>query len=314
MKKTILSVLMMAMAVIGLRAQSALPAQIVLTPYVVHDANTPTADKILIDKLNRIVSRYGVSSQGVQTPFIITGHAIELNKETTATVPPHTAVDISLTLYIGNGEEGVLFSTCNMELRGVGDSEDKAYASAFKRIKVDDPDIDDAIREAQTRIAEYYEVHGPQLIEKASQLAAAGDYGEAYATLLRIPPVCPQYQQAQQLVMEFVSRESDANNRRIIDRARAAWSANPTETGAAEARDILAQVTNPGKAVRGEVAALTGEIASRLQNVADAERRAEAQRQRDAHAEQMASIESAKKVAIARAQNQPTYHYHFHWW
>ncbi|MDE6242637.1 MAG: hypothetical protein K2M14_01350, partial [Muribaculaceae bacterium] len=100
MKKIILTFII-AVAALGLRAQSALPAsEVVLTPFIVHDANTPKADQVLIDQLNRIVTKYGVSSQSdLTSPFIITGHAIELNQETTATVPPHTAVDLSLTLY-----------------------------------------------------------------------------------------------------------------------------------------------------------------------------------------------------------------------
>lgn len=315
MRKLTFSILILCMAVIGLRAESSLPEHIILTPYVEHDANTPTADKILLQKLNTIISKYGVGSNtGIQTPFIITGHAIELNKETTATVPPHTAVDISLTLYIGNGEEGVLFSTCNMNLRGVGDSEDKAYAAAFKRIDINDPNIDKAIREAQTRIAKYYEVQGPALLNKAKQLAASGDYSQAYAVLLRIPAVCPQYDQAQQLVLELVHQEGNAYNREVLNRARAAWSADPTENGAAAARDILGEISNPSPEINAEVEKLTGEIASSLQGIAEAERAAETQRQADAHAEQMASIESARRVAVAQAKNQPKYVYHVHWW
>lgn len=313
--KSFFSILMLCLALIGMRAESSLPPQIILTPYVEHDAKTPTADKILLDKLNRIISKYGVGANtGIQTPFIITGHAIELNKETTATVPPHTAVDISLTLYIGNGEEGVLFSTCNMELRGVGDSEDKAYASAFKRININDPDIDKAIREAQTRIAKYYEMQGPALISKGRQLAAAGDYSDAFATLLRIPAVCPQYDQAQQLILELVHQEADTNNREVLNRARAAWSADPTESGASQARDILSEISNPSQAICAEVNKLTAEMASRIQGVADAERAAEAKRQADAHAEQLAAIEASRKVAVAQAKNQPKYVYHIHWW
>ena len=55
-------------------------------------------------------------------------------------------------------------------------------------------------------------------------------------------------------------------------------------------------------------------MASRIQGVADAERAAEAKRQADAHAEQLAAIEASRKVAVAQAKNQPKYVYHIHWW
>lgn len=314
MKKTILSLALLLAAVCA-SAQSALTSRIILTPYIEHDAQTPTADKVLMDKLNRIVSKHGVSSSnGIQSPFIITAHAIELNKETTATAPPQTAVELSLTLYIGNGEEGVMFSTCNMILRGVGSGTDKAYASAFKRINVNDPEILAAIDEAETRIAKYYAEQGPALIQKARALGQAGNYSEAYATLLRIPTVCPQHNEAQALLLELVSRESDEMNSRIITQARGAWSANPTEAGAAEAASILDGMQNASPKLRSEADQLLAEIARRFQSVADEERRAEQRRAENAHAEEMAAIESATKIAVAKAKNQPTYHYHIHWW
>jgi len=311
MKKIFLTFIILASA-LGLRAQSALPAaDVVLTPYVVHDANTPKADQVLFDKLNRIVTKYGVSSQSdLTSPFIITGHAIELNRETTATVPPHTAVDLSLTLYIGNGEEGTQFSTCNMTLRGVGNSLDQAYAAAFKHINVNDPDLQEAIDTGRQRIKEYYAQAGQRLIHKAEAYAGAGNYAEAYGVLLRIPPVCPQYDQAQQMVLTLVQQESEANNSEIIARARAAWSANPNEAGAAEARNILAGMSNASTKMRSQADALMKEMAARLQKVDDAERASQAKSEANDHAERMAAIKGATKVAVAEA-SRPVYNI---WW
>ena len=44
----------------------------------------------------------------------------------------------------------------------------------------------------------------------------------------------------------------------------------------------------------------------------DAERAARKKREENAHAERMAAINGATKVAVARAQNRPVYH--IHWW
>ncbi|MDE6271392.1 MAG: hypothetical protein K2M31_00090 [Muribaculaceae bacterium] len=311
--KRIVFLLSVIMAAFSAGAEeSDLGAQVVLTPYVVHDASTPTADQILLDKLNRIVTKYGVGSQnGLQSPFIITGHAIELNKEVTATAPPHTAVELSLTLYIGNGEEGTKFSTCNMTLKGVGNTLDKAYAAAFRKINVNDPELENAIDIGRDRIKKYYETQGPGLIRKAEAYAAAGNYSEAYGVLLRIPPVCPQYAQAQKMVIDLVGKESDDKNGAVIRRARAAWSASPNEYGASEAQSILAGMYNPSQKMRAEADALMKEMSARLQKVDDDERAAEQRREADAHNERMAYINGATKVAVAQAK-QPVYH--IHWW
>lgn len=314
MKKFIFS-LLACTACFGARAvESDLPSQVMLTPYIQSDANTPKADKILQDKLDRIVTKYGVSNNGLQTPFIITAHAIELDKETTATAPPMTAVTLSLTLYIGNGEEGTVFSTCNMELKGVGNGTDAATAAAFKKININDPQINAAIAQGRTRIAEYYAEAGPALIRKAEAFAAAAKYADAYDVLLRIPPVCPQYEEAQTMVVKLVQAEFDNKNRDVIARARAAWSASPNETGATQASKILQDVSNPSAAVRTEVTALMKEMSTRLTTVEDAQLAAAAKAEANAHAERMAAIEGATKEAVARAKNQPKVYYHIHWW
>lgn len=312
MKKIILTFII-AVAALGLRAQSALPAsEVVLTPFIVHDANTPKADQVLIDKLNRIVTKYGVSSQSdLTSPFIITGHAIELNQETTATVPPHTAVDLSLTLYIGNGEDGTQFATCNLNLRGVGNSIDQAYAAAYKHIDIDNAEIQQAIKLGRERIREYYAQAGQRLISKACAYAEAGNYADAYGVLLRIPPVCPQYEQAQELVLQLVKQESDANNGDIIARARAAWSASPNEGGGAQARNILAGMTNASPKMRTQAEALMKEISTRLQKADDAEQKLRATHEANAHAERLAAIKAATQIARAQA-SQPVYH--ISWW
>lgn len=311
--KKISLLLLAALCHIALLAQSALTSQVVLTPYVVNDASTPGADKVLLDKLNRIVTKYGVSSDsGLGSPFIITGHAIELNRETTATVPPHMAVDLTLTLYIGNGEEGILFSTCSMNLRGVGNNLDKAYAAAFKRLDVNDPELSAAIEEGRSRIARYYAEAGPGLIRKAEAFAAVGNYADAYGVLLRIPPVCPQYEQAQDMVLFLVYKEAESYNGDILAEARAAWSASPDEAGAAEAARILAGMQNVSAKMRAAADALMKEMSGRMQKVDDVERAARKKREENAHAERMAAINGATKVAVAQAQNRPVYH--IHWW
>lgn len=313
MMRKIYLILFVALCHFGIRAQSVQTSQIVLTPYVVHDATTPLADQVLLDKLNRVVSKYGVSSNnGLESPFIITGHAIELNRETTATVPPNIAVDLSLTLYIGNGEEGIVFSTCNMNLRGVGSTLDKAYAAAFKRININDPSLSAAIEEGRKRISDYYAEGGPGLLSKAEAFAASGNYADAYSVLLRIPPVCPQYQQAQQMVTDLVYRESDENNGNILTAARAAWSASPNESGASEAKSILSGMQNASSKMRASADELLREIATRLQKVDDAERAALAKRESNEHAERMAAIDGATKVAVAKAKNRPVYN--IYWW
>lgn len=286
--------------------------EVVLTPYVFSNPKTPQANKALEDKLKRIVTKYGLYSANgaMETPFILTANAIESRQETTATVPAHTAVELSVTFYVGNGEDGTLFSNCNMEVKGVGNTLDQAYASAFKKIDVNDPDLGYAIKTGKEKIKEYYAQYAPALIKKAEGLAANGDYEGAYALLLQIPAICPQYNEAQSLIVKYVQKESDASNGDIIRRARAAWSADPTEDGAAEAVSILASMSNASSAMQAQADALLKEISTRLQKAQDKELEAEMKREAQQHEKDMQIIKGATKVAVAQA-SRPVYRI---WW
>lgn len=286
--------------------------EVVLTPYVFSNPNTVNANKALEDKLKRIVTKNGLSSsfENEQSPFILTANAIEQKKEVTATVPPHTAVELSVTFYVGNGEDGTLFGSCNQEVKGVGNNLDQAYAAAFRKININNPELTSTIEEGKKRIISYYENSAPDLIAKAKSLASAGNYDEAYALLLQIPSVCSQFSQAQEILTSLVAQESEQSNSSILASARAAWSASPNETGAAEAKSLLAKMTNVSPKLQAEATSLMKEISSRLQKVEDNEKAAQAQREANEHELAMEAVKGATKVAVAQAK-RPIYRI---WW
>lgn len=292
-------------------SQSGISSNVVMTPYIVNNTGTPNADKVLLDKLNRIVIEYGVGAENdLQSPFIITGHAIELNNETTATVPPRIAVDLTLTLYIGNGEDGTKFSSCSFNLRGVGNNLDKAYASAYRKIKVNSEELKNAMEEGKSRISSYYSEYGPSLLKKAKTLASSGNYAEAYGILLRIPSVCPQFNEAQDMVVSIAAQESDSFNNKVLSDARAAWSASPDENGASRASQILSRLSNPSDKIQKSADNLMREISTRLKKLDDYEKNRQLQMDNKTHALRMAAIKGATKIAVAHAK-RPVYRV---WW
>ena len=296
---------------IGL-SQKAKTPEVILTPYVYNDANTPNANKALEDKLKRIVTKYGLSSatDNEQSPFILTANAIEQRKETTSTVPPHTAVELSITFYVGNGEDGTLFGSCNEEVKGIGNNLDQAYSAAFKKININNPELASTIEEGKKRIISYYENSSDDLIAKAKSMASSGNYEKAYALLLQIPSICSQYSQAQELLVSLVQQESEQSNSTILASARAAWSASPNETGASEATALLAKMTNASPKLQAEATSLMKEISNRLQKEKDNEMAAQLQREANQHEMKMEALRSATKVAVARAK-RPVYRI---WW
>lgn len=293
-------------------AQKTKSPEVILAPYVYNNANTPNANKALEDKLKRIVTKYGLSStsDNEQSPFILTANAIEQRKETTSTVPPHIAVDLSITFYVGNGEDGTLFGSCNEEVKGIGNNLDQAYAAAFKKININNSELAATIEEGKKRIISYYENTSSDLISKAKSMASSGDYEKAYAILLQIPAICSQYSQAQELLVSLVQQESEQSNSTILTSARAAWSASPNEYGASEATALLSKMTNVSPKLQAETTSLMKEISTRLQKEKDNEMAAQIQRETNQHELEMEALRSATKVAVARAK-RPVYRI---WW
>lgn len=285
---------------------------VILTPYVYNSANTPNANKALEDKLKRIVTKNGLSSTSGNdlSPFILTANALEQKKETTATVPPHTAVELNVTFYVGNGEDGTLFGSCSEEVKGVGNNLDQAYAAAFKKININNPELTSTIEEGKKKIVSYYEKAAPDLIAKAKSLSSSQNYSKAYELLLQIPAVCSSYPEAQKLLENLVQQESDQSNAAILSRARAAWSASPNETGASEATNLLSQMTNVSPKIQAEANTLMKDMSTRLQKVEDQEKASQAQREAREHSLAMEAVKGATKVAVARAQ-RPVYRI---WW
>lgn len=312
MKIRLLLFIFSSLCIVKSLAQKQDSPEVVLTPYVYSSSNTHNANKALEDKLKRIVTKYGLASaeENVSSPFILTANAIEMRKETTSTVPPHTAVELSVTFYVGNGVDGTLFGSCNEEVKGVGNNLDQAYASAYKKININNPELAATIEEGKAKIITYYEKTSSDLIAKARSLASSQNYAEAYELLLQIPAISSQYTEAQQLLVSLVQQESDQSNASILASARAAWSASPNETGATEATSLLSKMNNVSPRLQAEATSLMKEISSRLQKVEDNEKAAQAQREAKQHELAMEAVKGATKIAVARAQ-RPVYRI---WW
>ena len=113
------------------------------------------ASRILLNKLKQIVSKHGMGGGGSR--HILTCDVNEISKDITPTAPPMIAYNLGITFYIGDGQDGTLFTSDHMTLKGVGVTETKAYISALKRISTSNAAIKSFVEEGKRKILEYYE-------------------------------------------------------------------------------------------------------------------------------------------------------------
>ena len=67
--------------------------------------------------------------------------------------------------------EGIKFASFSATVKGVGENETKAYMSALKNLKTNDPNYQDFIEKAKNKIVEYYNSKCDFIIKEAKALA-----------------------------------------------------------------------------------------------------------------------------------------------
>lgn len=139
-----------------------------LTPIVL-DNNIPAgAHKLLENKMTRIAVKNGCTAFA-NGRYIMTCSADILSKDITATVPAMHAYTVSVTFYVGDGVEARLFSSYAVEVKGVGETPEKAYINAFKAIRENDPGFKNMMDKGKDKILELIKA---EVAAKAKQEAA----------------------------------------------------------------------------------------------------------------------------------------------
>ena len=142
--------------------------------------NVPEAAKsILSNKLSQIVTQNGIGGNASANRFIITANINVMSKDITPTSPAMIAYSFDITLYIGDGILGTKFSSISTSVKGVGESETKAYISAIKNLKVSDPTYQTFIDNAKTKIINYYKTNCANIIKNAESLANQNNFEES---------------------------------------------------------------------------------------------------------------------------------------
>ena len=167
-------------------------ARITLATFVPQqiDQMPEAARSSLANKLSQIVTQNGLGGKASNERFIITANINVISKDLTATAPPMQAYVLDLTLYIGDGIDGTKFASVSTQVKGVGESETKAYISALKNLKTNDLNYQSFIETGKTKIVEYYNSKCDFIIKDAKALASQNKYDEAIFKLTGVPEVC----------------------------------------------------------------------------------------------------------------------------
>ena len=202
-------------------------ARIVLTSVVSDQIEglTPSAQSNLLSKLNQITTKCGMGGSSLDQRFIITANVVVLTKDITPTAPPMHAYTLDVGLYIGDGIDGTLFSSTSVSLKGVGETETKAYMAALKNLKTSDPRYQTFLEEGKNKIVAYYNSKCDFILQTAETNANQKKFEEALAILSTIPEVCKEcFDKAQEKSKDVFKRYIDNKCAEDLTKANAAWA------------------------------------------------------------------------------------------
>ena len=245
---------------------------ILLGVYIPEQAeNIPSSAKNLLHtRMLQLITANGISGNLFSPRFILVPKVAVLDKEILGTAPPRVVLNLELTLIVGDGEKdkGNFFQTEYVNLKGVGQNEQKAYMQAIKSLSPRNPKIIDFLEHTKKEIIAYYEDHCDEVKKKAYALEAQDKTDEAVTVLANIPISSSCYSENEKDIRRFYQKVLNQQCDKKLNEARAIWYANQSIEGANEAGLLLAEI-EPRAYCKDELRKLYREIALRVKELSN---------------------------------------------
>lgn len=152
----------------------------------------PSARKMLEARLKAVASMNGMGANEAFPRFIITGNAYTTFDEVVPGISEKYVKEVEIFISVGDGIEGVEFASESITLKGIDDSESKAFLSAVKKLNPRNKIIKEFIENAKDKIIAFYNSKCDFILKEAETLNSNKDYDNALATLIEVPEVCKE--------------------------------------------------------------------------------------------------------------------------
>lgn len=305
----------LTLGVMSLTAYAQNTQQINVSPYIDETSEIPASvEKVVYGKLGSIITSCGFGNVANQR-FVLVPKASVVTEDVTETAPTMYAYTLNINLCIGDGVTGTLFSSKNVQVKGVGTSKGKAYMQAFNTLNGRDAELKAFVEKAKEKILQYYQLNGASILQHAKTLAGKQEFDAAIDELSSIPSACePLYTQANQLMLSFYNKMLAQEGDKMLAQATAIWNASQDADAAERAGELLSQI-NPQSPAYAKAKVLFASIKKRISALDAREWKYKLQEQRNEHALNQARIAAARAIGTAWAKNRPRIVYHVHnWW
>lgn len=259
-----------------------------------------SAKRMLLNRLTQVITKNGISKHPYKSRFVLVPNISVLSKDITPTAPPKTALNLNVTLYIGDGVSGNLFASESIELKGVGNNENKAYISAIKRLSPKNPAVIAFVEKGKEKIIEYYNSNCSNYLKEVAVLESQNKFEEALTILTNIPVASSCFTKVEPKIKDLYQKVIDRDCKQKLAEASAIWTANQDLNAANEAGSILAKI-EPESSCQREVKSLFKKIEIRAKELSDRDWNYTL-KELDL---KKTYIKAARDVGVAYGKNQP---------
>jgi hypothetical protein len=282
-------------------------ARITLATFVPQqiDQMPEAARSSLANKLSQIVTQNGLGGKASNERFIITANINIISKDLTATAPPMQAYVLEVTLYIGDGIDGTKFASVSVQVKGIGESETKAYISALKNLKTNDPQYQLFIETGKTKIIEYYNSKCDFIIKGAQTLASQNKFEEAIFKLTGVPEVCKGcYDKCMDAVEPIYLKQIEYQCKIDLSKANSVWNSNQNADGANQASQFLGKI-DPRSSCYNDAKLLTEKIGNKINEIDNREWDFKLKKVQDDLDLKKQEMQAIRDIGVAYGNGQP---------
>ena len=240
--------------------------RIVLNTFI-PDQNEPLPEqaKVLLEnKLSQIASNNGMGGSKVNPRFVLMANMAIISKDVVPGPPQMLAYNFEITFFIADAIEMKKFANTSIEIKGIGNNQNKAYIQAIKNINVKNKDISAFIEQGKNKIIDIYNTQCDFIIRDALSLSSKGEYDAAIYKLSIVPDVCEICYIKCMDTMQFIyQKKIDKECLLIMRESKTTWMANQNTMGAEKVAQIINSIS-PFSTCEPDVSILIKAIQNKL--------------------------------------------------
>ena len=266
--------------------------------------NVPESSRILLEtKLNALTSKCGMGTTEL-TQFYLTCYANVIDKQVIPGAPNKFVNEVELTVAVVDALGKRTFDACGLNLKGAGNSDQKAFNAAFRNLKITDQKLTRFMAQTNDKIISYYESNADRIVSEAQLLAKSRNYEEAFFRLSLVPDVCKCYtEKILPVALDLWQEYLDFTAHQNLMKAKAEWASGLNLDAAFNAVEYLAEIPADSKYYE-EALKLMEEIKTRVGEDIEYERSIEARDADRAFELDITAVDAWCQVGKAFGENQ----------